>query len=262
MIAPGLVSLNYASTSGNSSYHALQVTAEKRFGTGLGFLTAYTYSHAIDNVPLQQGGNGDGPVPQDPRYRFLDRGNSSFDIRHRWTQTVLYNLPFGKGKKFSSSHNWVNTAFGDWQVNMILILQTGLPFTPSLASPVANTGTGSRPDRLGDAALPNPDPARWFNTALGTPGAPWGTPAIYTFGNAAEASCTVPAAPTSMFPCSRNSPSRSGSGCSSAPNFSTCPTTRSSTCRTPVSEHLSRERFRGRWGHRAISSSGCALFSK
>ena len=183
-IAPGLVSLNYASTSGNSSYHALQMSAEKRFGTGLGFLTAYTYSHTMDNVPLQQGGNGDGPVPQDPRYRFLDRGNSSFDIRHRWTQTVLYNVPFGKGKKFSSSQNWVNTAFGGWQVNMILILQTGLPFTPSLASPVANTGTGSRPDRLGDATLPDPDPARWFNTALGTPGAPWGTPAIYTFGNA------------------------------------------------------------------------------
>jgi hypothetical protein len=78
----------------------------------------------------------------------------------------------------------VNTAFGDWQVNMILILQTGLPFTPSLASSVANTGTGSRPDRLGDATLPNPDPARWFNTALNTAGAPWGTPAIYTYGNA------------------------------------------------------------------------------
>jgi hypothetical protein len=160
------------------------MSAEKRFATGLGFLTAYTYSHAIDNVPLQQGGNGDGPVPQDPRYRFLDRGNSSFDIRHRWTQTALYNLPFGKGKRFSASHDWVNTAFGDWQVNLILIFQTGLPFTPSLASPVANTGTGSRPDRLGDATLPNPDPARWFNTALGTPGAPWGTPALYTFGNA------------------------------------------------------------------------------
>ena len=183
-IAPGLVSLNYASTSGNSGYHALQMSAEKRFATGLGFLTAYTYSHAIDNVPLQQGGNGDGPVPQDPRYRFLDRGNSSFDIRHRWTQTLLYNLPFGKGKRISSSHDWVNTAFGDWQVNMILIFQTGIPFTPSLASPVANTGTGSRPDRLGDATISNPGPARWFNTALGTSGAPWGTPALYTFGNA------------------------------------------------------------------------------
>ena len=84
-------------TSGNSAYHALQMSAEKRFATGLGFLTAYTYSHAMDNVPLQQGGNGDGPVPQDPRYRFLDRGNSCFDIRHRWTQTVLVQPAVRKG---------------------------------------------------------------------------------------------------------------------------------------------------------------------
>jgi hypothetical protein len=65
---------------------------------------------------------------------------------------------------------------------MILILQTGIPFTPALASPVANTGTGSRPNRLGDATISNPDPARAVShTALGTSGAPWGTPAIYTF---------------------------------------------------------------------------------
>ena len=182
-IAPGLVSLNYASTSGNSGYHALQMSAEKRFASGVGFLTAYTYSHAIDNVPLQQGGNGDGPVPQDPRFRFLDRGSSSFDIRHRWTQTVMYHLPFGHGRRFSSTRNWVNTAFGDWQTNLILIFQTGIPYTPSLASAVANTGTGSRPNRVGDASVSSPGPSRWFNPALDASGAPWTTPALYTFGN-------------------------------------------------------------------------------
>ena len=67
---------------------------------------------------------------------------------------------------------------------MILIFQTGIPFTPSLASPVANTGTGSRPNRVGDASLPNPNLTQWFNTALDTAGAPWTTPALYTFGNA------------------------------------------------------------------------------
>jgi hypothetical protein len=176
--------VTYAATDGNSSYNALQLTGEKRFSNGLSFLTGYTWSHAIDNVPLQQGGNGEGPVPQDPRYRFLDRGNSSFDIRHRLTQSVLYNLPFGTGKRFHAPQGWINNAFGNWQLNTILIFQTGLPFTPSLASPVANTGTGSRPNRTGDPSLPNPTLNRWFNTALDVPGAPWATPALYTFGNA------------------------------------------------------------------------------
>jgi hypothetical protein len=182
-IAPGVVGVTYTGTDGISGYHALQLSAEKRFAGGLGFLTGYTYSHSIDNVPLQQGGGGDGPVPQDVRFRFLDRGNSSFDIRHRWTQTALYNLPFGKGKRFQSQQRWMNALFGDWQLNLIIILQTGLPFTPALASPVANTGTGSRPNRVGDASLASPALSRWFNTALDTAGAPWTTPALFTFGN-------------------------------------------------------------------------------
>jgi hypothetical protein len=134
-------------------------------------------------VRLQEGGNGDGPIPQDPRYRSLDRGPSSFDIRHRLTQSAIYDLPFGNAKRFHSPYRWVNNAFGNWQLNLILIFQTGLPFTPSLASPVANTGTGSRPNAVGDPSLSDPTLSHWFNTALDTSGAPWTTPALYTFGN-------------------------------------------------------------------------------
>ena len=99
-IAPGVASDLYAATDGLSSYHSLQATAQKRFSSGLSFLSAYTYSHSIDNVSLQEGGGADGPVPQDPLHR-RDFGSSSFDISHRFTQTVNYNLPFGKGQKFN-----------------------------------------------------------------------------------------------------------------------------------------------------------------
>src|SRR5262249_47333486 len=97
-IAPGVVGDTFAATDGNSNYHALQLTAEKRFSNGLSFMSAYSYAHSIDNVPLQQGGNSEGPIPQDIRYRNLDRGNSLFDIRQRFTQTLLYDLPVGQGK--------------------------------------------------------------------------------------------------------------------------------------------------------------------
>lgn len=183
-IAPGVVGDTFAATDGDSEYHSLQLTAEKRFSSGLSFLSAYSYAHSIDNVPLQQGGNGEGPLPQDPRYRFLDRGNSLFDIRHRFSQTLLYDLPIGMGRRHQFGQSWENTLFGNWQINMILSVQTGLPFAPVLANSVANTGTSSRPNLVGDWNIPERTITHWFNTALNAAGAPWATPAQFTYGNA------------------------------------------------------------------------------
>jgi hypothetical protein len=183
-IAPGVVGDTLTATDGNSDYFSLQLTAEKRFSNGLSFLSSYSYAHAIDDVPLQEGGNGEGPIPQDPRYRFLDRGDSLFDIRHRFTQAALYDLPIGQGKRFHFEHKWANTMFGDWQANMILSAQSGLPFAPVLANSVANTGTSSRPNLVADWHISNPTITHWFNTALNAAGAPWVTPAQFTYGNA------------------------------------------------------------------------------
>ena len=183
-IAPGVVGDTLAATDGNSVYNALQITAEKRFSNGISFMSSYSFAHAIDNVPLQEGGNAEGPVPQDPRYRFLDRGDSLFDIRHRFSQTLLYDLPVGQGRRFHFSSKWENTLFGDWQTNLIFSKQTGLPFAPVLANSVANTGSSSRPNLVGDWHISNPTIGHWFNTDLNTPGAPWATPAQFTYGNA------------------------------------------------------------------------------
>ena len=185
-IAPGVSGDNYAATDGLSAYHSLQVTAQKRFSSGLSFLSAYTYSHSIDDVPLQEGGGGDGPVPQDPLHRNLDFASSSFDIRHRFTQTLNYYLPIGKGQRLDLGKAWANKVFGGWQLNIILTAQTGLPFTPVLANSVANTNSSSRPNINSgvNAALSNPALNDWFNTSFNVPGAAWSTPALYTFGDA------------------------------------------------------------------------------
>ena len=183
-IAPGVVGDTFAATDGDSDYHALQLTAEKRFSNGLSFLSSYTHAHSIDDVPLQQSGNGEGPIPQDPRYRYLDRGNSLFDLHHRFSLAMLYDLPIGRGKRFHFGRKWENTLLGDWQTNMILSAQSGLPFAPVLANSVANTGASSRPNLVGDWHISNQTITNWFNTALNTPGAPWATPAQFTYGNA------------------------------------------------------------------------------
>lgn len=183
-VAPGIVNVDYNVSDGLSSYHSLQSTIERRFANGLGFLAAYTYSHSIDNVGNQFGGADNGPLPQDRRYRSVERATSGFDIAHRFVYSMNYELPFGKGRKFSSGKAMVDNILGGWDSNMIFQKQTGLPFTPQLANSVSNAG-GSRPDRYKSGEIDNPTIARWFDATLATaPGtAAWGTPTVFTFGN-------------------------------------------------------------------------------
>ena len=185
ILAPGVVADNYAATDGISAYSSFQMTLERRFSAGLSLLTAYTYSHALDDVPLQEGGGVDGPVPQDSRYPKLSYASSSFDIRHRFTQTASYDLPFGNGKRFLSGKSWVNQVVGNWQPNVIVTAQTGLPFTPVLANSTTNNGSSSLPDKVPGVSthVSHPSISEWFNTTLNVPGAVWATPPQYTFGD-------------------------------------------------------------------------------
>jgi hypothetical protein len=182
-IAPGVVGVTYMVSDGKSSYNSLQASLERRFAGGLGFLTAYTWSHSIDDVANAFGGAANGPIPQDRRCRSCDRASSGFDIRHRLTHSMNWALPFGRGRKWRFDSGAANAVLGGWETNLIFTAQTGLPFTPELLAPVSNAG-GSRPDRLGSGKLANPDPALWFDTSFNTPGAAWGVPQQFTFGNA------------------------------------------------------------------------------
>ena len=91
-------------------------------------------------------------TPQDPRCRDCDRGNSAFDIRHRFTATYTYHLPVGKGRTLLNRGGVANVLLGGWQTNGFVTLQTGLPFTPTLQTSTTN-GTGSRPDRIASGDL-------------------------------------------------------------------------------------------------------------
>jgi hypothetical protein len=185
-LAPRVPSVTYMVSDGLSNYTSLQASLERRFANGIGFLTAYTWSHSIDTVANAFGGADNGPFPQDIRCRHdCERSASGFDIRHRFTHSMNYALPFGKGRKFQSGSKAVDFALGGWDTNTILTMQTGLPFTPTLQTSVSNSG-GSRPDRLKKGTLDNPDPFLWFDTSFNTPGAAWGNPAQFTFGNSAR----------------------------------------------------------------------------
>ncbi len=167
---PNLADITYYTSDGLSEYYALQASAEKRLSNGLTGLLGYTWAHSIDDVSTDFGG-GTG-TPQDPRCRFCDRGNSAFDMRHRFTLSFTYQIPG------FNEHGLRGAILGGWQVNGLLQAQTGLPFTPQLQTPTVNTGTGSRPNLVGNPGLANPTIHMWFNPAA------FASPAQYAYGNA------------------------------------------------------------------------------
>jgi hypothetical protein len=174
---PVLADVTYQVSDGLGSYNALQISAEKRFSQGLSMLLGYTWGHQIDNVGTEFGG-GYG-VPQDPRCRNCDRGNSAQDIRHRFTATYTYDLPWGKGRRWLNKGGIENIILGGWQTNGFITAETGLPFTPTLQTTTVNTGTGSRPDRIASGNLSSGQNIKnWFDVTAFT------APAPFTYGNA------------------------------------------------------------------------------
>jgi len=184
--APILASINSLTsllTHESSFFHSLQVKLERRFSHGFYLLTAYTLSKSIDEGSYAtNSGDASSTQPQDSLNWRAERGLSDFDVRHRFVLSYIYELPFGKGKRFLSSKTpVVNAIFGGWQINGITTLQSGSPFTPVIANSQANAGSGGsiRPNRIGSGKLPSSQQTiyNWFDKSA------FVNPAPFTFGN-------------------------------------------------------------------------------
>ena len=164
---------------GNSNYHGLQTSLERRFAQGLAFTAQYTWSKAID--PGSSGFFGvEGNSIQNPYNSRPDRSVASFDVTHNAVLSWVYDLPVGKGKLLHTGSRAVDYIVGNWQLNGIADLRSGIPFNLTVSGDIANTGNSGymRPDVVGDWHIDNPTPAKWFNTAA------FKAPAAFTFGNA------------------------------------------------------------------------------
>ena len=164
---------------GNSTYNSLQFKVQKRYSHGLSFLSAFTYSRAISDLPEICCAQ---PYPQNSYDLRAEKGLADFDQRLRWVFSFDYELPFGKGRRFLTSNRLLDLAFGGWHLGGIYTLASGFPFSPTLGYDPSNTGDLGlvRPDRIGDGNLPSGqrDPNLWFDTNA------FPFPAPYTFGNA------------------------------------------------------------------------------
>ena len=171
--------INYFSQDMSSIYHALQVKAEKRYGSGIWFLFSYTYSKSI-SVQDTPAAGGDF---------YFERALSSFDIPQNIAFNMGYELPVGRGKRFLSNAGTLAQGFlGGWRVQGITIFRSGQPFTPTISRDVANTGVGSqRPNIVGVPVIVG-TPTCWFfvssNPACPSGGAgAFALPAANTYGN-------------------------------------------------------------------------------
>lgn len=169
-----LAEVRELSDSAHSTYHSLQVKAERRYANGLFFLASWTWSKSLDN---QSNGTDNsaagGQYPQDPSNPSLDRGPSSFDHTHRFVASAVWAVPYPRANPFTRA------AFGDWRLSGILTAQTGSPFSVLMACADVNAeGNNCRPNLLHNASLPAGQQSigRWFDTtafAIPSPQA-WG----------------------------------------------------------------------------------------
>jgi hypothetical protein len=136
---------SYATTDGNSHYHALQTRLEKQFSHGLNLLATYTWSQTrTDAGDLLNGGSGQGyRAPNFPDFGIRgDYGLAPFDIRNVFHLSGGYELPFGKGKRFMGNSTGIaNLLAGGWSIQFIATLQGGQPITLSCPNGTAS-GTG------------------------------------------------------------------------------------------------------------------------
>ncbi|HUI57185.1 MAG TPA: TonB-dependent receptor [Bryobacteraceae bacterium] len=148
--------ITWVNPSGISTYNGLAARLEHRFSHGLYFLNSFTWSkalgdseQALETATLQALAN-----PQNIYNLKAERGPSSFDVQFINVTTLVYQLPFGKGRQFGSSWSPVlDGVLGGWEINTINTANTGLPIDVAYTPGAANDVTGRIPDYRGEAVM-------------------------------------------------------------------------------------------------------------
>ncbi|MEK7752258.1 MAG: hypothetical protein AAB654_10105 [Acidobacteriota bacterium] len=184
---PQFNSINWINSQlGNSTYHSLQVKAERRFAHGLQFLLAYTWSKNItDAEAATRTGNGFRSYQNDWLGR-KDKSLSGADFPHVLGISFLYELPVGRDRRFRTSGAW-DRLLGGWELTGTARYLSGSPRSLSASCPSLSltSAGGCRPSYTGVAELYGPgkrnidpnDGQPYFNADAFT------VPAPYAFGD-------------------------------------------------------------------------------
>ncbi|MES2392866.1 MAG: TonB-dependent receptor [Acidobacteriota bacterium] len=141
--APGtnrFAEIDYKTSGGVDSYNAFQSTLQRRFASGVSFGMQYTFAKELGT----SSGSNEATTAQDPFDLSTEFGRGTFDIRHNMNATVLYDLPWGHGKRYSMS-GVTDALLGGFQVGAVFNARSGVPIDVLITRPdlayVGNTGT-------------------------------------------------------------------------------------------------------------------------
>jgi hypothetical protein len=147
--------ITYLDNAGDSTYHAFQFSLRRRFAQGFGMGLTYTWARSMDNQSVDPIGASSGGglsttnsrTPTDMRNLANEWARSDFDRTHVFNLTTVWELPFGKGRRFGSSMpTWLDHIVGGWQLNTISTAMTGEPFSVRSGFRTSNGGHESRAD--------------------------------------------------------------------------------------------------------------------
>jgi len=136
---------------GTGSYHGLQTKLTHQMSNGLMATVSYTWSHTLDNAASTFGGASGVVVGSNGtpllHYQY---GNSDADQRQNFTASVIYELPFGRGKMLGHDMSrGLDAVVGGWQLNNVIVLGSGTPMDITGFSGNTAWGQNSRPDYHG-----------------------------------------------------------------------------------------------------------------
>jgi hypothetical protein len=185
---PDLGGVSGTATFGFGNYNAMTAKLTRRLTKGLQFQAAYTYGHSLANTGTTLSGSS-GFYTVDSANQNSSYSSSAWDIRHNFVSSFNYALPFGHGMTYAANMNRaMDAVLGGWQVNGILSLRTGQPYTLDSSGCLEVNG-GCGPEIIaGKNANAAPaggrTPSEWFNTSnflpVGTQGLSEGNVGLQT----------------------------------------------------------------------------------
>lgn len=183
---PAFADITLIESRATSQYNALQVRYQQRPAHGISLLSAYTLGKSTDDASGFFTSTGDPNFPQNSLDPAAERGRSSFDVRHRVSVSVLWGVPIGTGQAHLGNRGWLSAALSGIELESVITVQTGRPFTVALLPDIDNSNTGrsnlgfgnnDRPNVTGDTSATSATANQWFNTAA------FSLPAFGTFGD-------------------------------------------------------------------------------